>query len=344
MKQLHFINDTSLITEKENILSLKKNNKAFIGSIVSLKKGADNSIKSLKSSLELRLKEGLPTVIEKIGLSQQQIKELELIALKNETNYFHTKAEDFKFIFNTVPDEIELDIIGDIHGLYDNFLKIMFKLGYDIYGRHPKGKKMLFLGDIIDRGPDSIKMIRLVKRLVESGHFAIIGNHEYQLIQNIDRYRKNKKPVGSYAVLKTFKEFLRERDRDDLYKFLKTLPAYYIQKDIAFCHGDIRIFNPLSTTLKEYLYGVTERYGKGPNGDRDYQDNFNKGINKYTLIRGHIIGENKFKNVFSLEFQQSFAGNIAALCISTFNKSKSFEQALTLEKCTFNFKNVNNKG
>lgn len=340
MKQLHFINDTSLIAEKDNILSIKSNNKAFIGSIFSLKKGKDNSIKSLSSSLELRLRDGLPTIIDKIDLSENQINSLELIAKRHNVKINHSESIDFKFRFNKIPEDIDLDIIGDVHGLYDNFLKMMYKLGYDLYGNHKDNKKMLFLGDIIDRGPDSIKMIRLVKRLVESGHFAIIGNHEDKLIKNIERYNLNQKAEGSYAVLKTFKEVIKEKDTDVIYSFLKALPEYYIQEDMAFCHGDVRIFDPLKTISKDYLYGVTEGYGKGPSGDKDYQENFDKGINKYTLIRGHTIGENNFKNVFSLEYQQSFAGNIAALCVKKYKKTNSFEKALTLEKCSFNFKNV----
>jgi hypothetical protein len=341
MKQVHFIEDVSLIKNENYVLSRDKINTDFKGSIFSLKKENDET-KSLRSSLEKRLKEELPTVVDISSLSKEEEEKIKIIAKKyNCDPIYHKSAKDFKLKINSIDSTIDLDIIGDIHGLYNDFLEMMEILNYDKEGNHPENKKMLFLGDIIDRGPDSIKMIRLVKKLVKNGHFALKGNHEEQLIENIKRYKDNKNPEGSYAALKTFKEIINEKDLDELYSFLKELKTYFIQDNLAFCHGDLRIFDPTQTTNKEFIYGVTTGHRNTlNNGDEDYQENFNKGINKYTLIRGHQRGRNIFKNVFSLEYQQSFAGNLAALSVSTYKKTKSFEKALILKKCSFNFKNV----
>ncbi|MDH3441675.1 MAG: metallophosphoesterase, partial [Gammaproteobacteria bacterium] len=48
-----------------------------------------------------------------------------------------------------------LDIIGDIHGEFDALMNLLDVLGYDEEGQSPEGRKIVFLGDLIDRGPDS---------------------------------------------------------------------------------------------------------------------------------------------------------------------------------------------
>lgn len=76
-----------------------------------------------------------------------------------------------------------LDIVGDIHGELTAMLALLDRLGYDDKGRHPHGRKLVFVGDLCDRGPDSPGVIRHVQQLVEQGNaFAILGNHEINLL------------------------------------------------------------------------------------------------------------------------------------------------------------------
>lgn len=78
-----------------------------------------------------------------------------------------------------------LDIVGDVHGEYDALLAILRELGYEPSGTHPAHRKLVFVGDLCDRGPDSIRVIGLVQRLVESGKaLAVLGNHELNLLRN----------------------------------------------------------------------------------------------------------------------------------------------------------------
>ncbi len=78
------------------------------------------------------------------------------------------------------------DIIGDIHGHADVLKKLLRKLDYEkINGvwRHPEGRKVLFLGDFIDRGPAILQTLRTVKAMVDAGEaLAIMGNHEYNAL------------------------------------------------------------------------------------------------------------------------------------------------------------------
>src|SRR5690606_3023042 len=61
-------------------------------------------------------------------------------------------------------------------------------LGYDLQGRHPEQRKLIFVGDLCDRGPDSIAVIRQVKTLIENGNAqCILGNHEINLLTDTQR-------------------------------------------------------------------------------------------------------------------------------------------------------------
>jgi predicted MPP superfamily phosphohydrolase len=82
------------------------------------------------------------------------------------------------------------DIIGDIHGELEGLRLLLEKLGYEAEGgsfHHPEGRKLIFVGDLIDRGPESRGVLHLVRRLVDSGQaLVVMGNHEYYMCDLID--------------------------------------------------------------------------------------------------------------------------------------------------------------
>jgi len=82
-----------------------------------------------------------------------------------------------------------LDIVGDIHGEIDALAALLNQLGYSRDGVHPDGRRLVFLGDLVDRGPDSPAVLRKVRQLVGSG-FAqcILGNHELNLLLEDEKY------------------------------------------------------------------------------------------------------------------------------------------------------------
>src|SRR3981081_1988012 len=73
------------------------------------------------------------------------------------------------------------DIIGDIHGCFDELHSLLANLGYQITeangdgasrhyeAKHPEGRKVIFLGDLVDRGPRIPDVLRLAMNMVESG-------------------------------------------------------------------------------------------------------------------------------------------------------------------------------
>jgi len=83
------------------------------------------------------------------------------------------------------------DIIGDIHGCYDELCEMLTKLGYEVdvensTADNPQGRKAVFLGDLCDRGPKNIEVIRLVTGMVRSGAaWCVAGNHDVKLLRKL---------------------------------------------------------------------------------------------------------------------------------------------------------------
>lgn len=81
---------------------------------------------------------------------------------------------------------MKYDIIGDIHGHAEELIRLLNKLGYyhkNGYYQHEEGRKVIFLGDFIDRGPKIRETLQLVKDMMTNGTAeAVMGNHEYNAI------------------------------------------------------------------------------------------------------------------------------------------------------------------
>ena len=88
------------------------------------------------------------------------------------------------------------DVIGDIHGCRAELEALLVRLGWTLVrddqdrpvdATHPDGRRALFLGDLVDRGPDSPGVLRLVMGMVRAGHaLAVPGNHEHKLVRALD--------------------------------------------------------------------------------------------------------------------------------------------------------------
>ncbi|MBM4381406.1 MAG: metallophosphoesterase, partial [Deltaproteobacteria bacterium] len=71
-----------------------------------------------------------------------------------------------------------LDIIGDVHGEAEALLRLLARLGVDV-GRRRAARPLVFVGDLVDRGPDSVTVVEVVSRLQEAGlAHCVAGNHE----------------------------------------------------------------------------------------------------------------------------------------------------------------------
>ncbi|MAV37337.1 MAG: hypothetical protein CMJ59_17995 [Planctomycetaceae bacterium] len=76
-----------------------------------------------------------------------------------------------------------LDIVGDIHGEIDALGDLLGQLGYAEDGSHPRQRRLVFVGDLTDRGPDSPAVIDFVQRLVKAGRAqCVLGNHDLNIL------------------------------------------------------------------------------------------------------------------------------------------------------------------
>jgi hypothetical protein len=78
------------------------------------------------------------------------------------------------------------DVIGDIHGHAAKLEALLRELGYVANGKSwipPQGRKAMFVGDLIDRGPEQLRVVEIVRSMIDAGHAqSTMGNHEFNAI------------------------------------------------------------------------------------------------------------------------------------------------------------------
>ncbi len=126
------------------------------------------------------------------------------------------------------------DLIGDIHGCIHETKLLLEKLGYEPSFRNekyrvkpPPGRKLFFLGDLVDRGPDSPQVLKLVMDLVDSGDaYCLQGNHEAKLLRKLNGAKVN--PThGMSATLKQLKG-AKTTFLDRIRRFIESMESHYV--------------------------------------------------------------------------------------------------------------------
>lgn len=134
-----------------------------------------------------------------------------------------------------------LDIIGDVHGELTALLNLLVHLGYNSHGQHPDDRKLVFVGDLCDRGPDSQGVIQFVQHLVEQGNAqAILGNHEINLLCDDIKDgsgwffdERHERDLKNYAPFRR----TPPEQRQALKEFLRNLPIALYRDDIRVVHA-----------------------------------------------------------------------------------------------------------
>ncbi len=107
----------------------------------------------------------------------------------------------------------KFDIVGDIHGQLDALLQVLQQLGYeDRSGTFfaPRGRKLISVGDVINKGPHSLECLELLQRMQDAGQAeVIIGNHEINAIH----YEAGLRPKNT-ATTKQFSKTLEQIEAD----------------------------------------------------------------------------------------------------------------------------------
>ena len=188
------------------------------------------------------------------------------------------------FVFHT-PDEVEsagierepswtdrssehgpFDIIGDIHGCYDELVSLLVKLGYDVAeggsdAAHPEGRKAVFLGDLVDRGPNTPAVLRLVMGMVTSGSaLCVPGNHENKLVRAL----RGRDVQVTHGLAESLAQLGEEQPefRQQVLEFLDGLISHFVLDDrkLVVAHAGMReeMQGRASAAVRAFaLYGET---------------------------------------------------------------------------------------
>jgi protein phosphatase len=166
------------------------------------------------------------------------------------------------------------DIIGDIHGCCDELELLLTKLGYqsqivDTSGEltyiHPAGRKVIFLGDLVDRGPRILDTLTLVRGMVSNGHaLCVVGNHDDKLLRKL-RGKNVQIKHGleqSVAEIERLPEDIRENSIATNISFLDGLISHYVLDDGNLVVAHAGLTAPLqgrgSARVRDFaMYGET---------------------------------------------------------------------------------------
>jgi protein phosphatase len=126
------------------------------------------------------------------------------------------------------------DIIGDVHGCADELVEMLERLGYGVEAsdgafevRPPEGRRAVFLGDLVDRGPKSPEVLRLVMGMVASGAaLCVPGNHDAKLVRAL----RGKSVQLKYGLAGTLEQLEAEPPgfREEVASFLDRLVSHYV--------------------------------------------------------------------------------------------------------------------
>jgi protein phosphatase len=135
---------------------------------------------------------------------------------------------------NRSQDHGPFDIIGDVHGCCDELESLLQQLGYTQNGSeswgHPSGRKAIFVGDLVDRGPRTVDTLRTVMAMSRAGSaLCVPGNHDIKLKRKLD----GRDVTVSHGLDRTLTELDLESPefRTEVQTFLDGLVSHYVFDD-----------------------------------------------------------------------------------------------------------------
>ncbi|MEO7719113.1 MAG: polynucleotide kinase-phosphatase [Capsulimonas sp.] len=268
-----------------------------------------NHTQSLRRSLRGLEREGFRYVFILNSLEQ-----IEALTIEREPLWNNKKHEHGPF-----------DIIGDVHGCFDELHTLLTTLGYTIEqngGRYavtpPAGRKALFVGDYVDRGPRTPDVLRLIMDMAADGHaICVPGNHDAKLLRKL----AGKNVQITHGLEKTLEQMepetpeFTQRVRD----FIDGLVSHYVLDDgkLVISHaglkesmqgrssGEVRSFAMYGETTGETdEFGLPVRY----NWASDYRGSA-------MVVYGHTpVPEPQWlNNTINIDTGCVFGGKLTAL-------------------------------
>ena len=179
---------------------------------------------------------------------------------------------EFEPLWNNLKQEHgPFDIIGDVHGCYEELLELLSRLDYTMtkaegHGQTavpPAGRKAIFLGDLVDRGPRIPEVLRLVMDMVESGHaLCVPGNHDIKLLRKL----RGKDVQITHGLTDSVAQLEKEPPefRKKISEFLDDLVSHYVLDDgkLVVAHAGMKesMQGRGSGQVRDFaLYGETTR-------------------------------------------------------------------------------------
>lgn len=226
---------------------------------------------------------------------------------------------------NKKPESGPLDIIGDVHGCYDELLELLTGLGYviqnDIAGArltHPLGRKVAFVGDLVDRGPKTPDVVRLVMSTVRSGTgYCVAGNHDAKLARKL----KGRDVKISHGLAESIAQLEPETPefRREVADFLDGLVSHYVFDGgkLVVAHAGLReeMHGRGSAAVRSFaMYGETtgetDEYGLPVrhNWAADYRG-------RASVVYGHtpVLDSEWLNNTICIDTGCVFGGKLTAL-------------------------------
>ena len=134
------------------------------------------------------------------------------------------------------------DIIGDVHGCFDELRALLERLGYEItpssedqnsfayHVRHAEGRKAVFLGDLVDRGPKIPEVLRLVMSMTAQGTaLCVPGNHDIKLMRKL----RGRDVRITHGLAESLEQLRREPEefKEQVATFIDKLVSHYVLDD-----------------------------------------------------------------------------------------------------------------
>jgi protein phosphatase len=135
------------------------------------------------------------------------------------------------------------DVIGDIHGCRAELESLLTELGYEVSrdgARHPEGRRAVFVGDLVDRGPDTPGVLRLVMGMVAAGTaLCVSGNHEAKLLRAL----RGRNVQVTHGLAESLAQLGEESEefRAEVERFVDGLISHYVLDGgrLVVCHAGL---------------------------------------------------------------------------------------------------------
>ena len=144
-------------------------------------------------------------------------------------------------------------IIGDVHGHYDTLLTLLEKLAPN------NDDEIYFLGDLIDRGPQSAQVVDFV---IKNAYPCLLGNHEQMLLNTLGLGEIDNHQLQAWLYSGGYKTLISYNHKipPEHIRWLKTLPSYLDLGDIWLVHGGVAPTIPLEEQTSQQMCWIRDEF------------------------------------------------------------------------------------